>query len=55
MFENEFAETRRKKRFIHLRGVIYQRLDKYVAFGVSTSWINRRMSKLLDIYGTTRE
>lgn len=29
--------------------VIYQRSDKYVTFDVSTSRINRRVSKLLDI------
>jgi len=57
------AETRyvvclekKKKRFAFTsRGMIYQRLDKCVAFGVSTSRINRRMNKLLDTYGMTRK
>lgn len=44
------AEARRVARLGKTRiHVIYQRSDKYVAFGVSTSRINRRMGKLLDI------
>lgn len=44
------AEARRVARLGKTRiHVIYQRSAKYVAFGVSTSRINRRMGKLLDI------
>lgn len=42
------ADATSRKRDSHTR-----RSD--VAFGVPTSRINRRMSKLLDIYGTTRK